>query len=208
MLCLVSAPATSSRDRWLHGAAVILGLLAVMWIVQLVNALDNYQLDSDGIVPRQVSGLRGVVFSPFLHASWPHLIGNTIPFAVLGLMIAYAGPGRVLAVTAIVALVAGLGTWLTSPSGGDTVGASGIVFGYAGYLVARGFFNRRLTEIALGAIVAVLFGAALLASLAPQPGVSWEDHAFGALGGVLAARLLADDRAGRARASRPAAVDG
>ena len=90
--------------------------------------------------------------------------------------------------------MAGLGTWLTSPSNSDTVGASGIVFGYAGYLVARGFFNRRLSEIAIGVFVAVLFGGALLASLVPHTGVSWEDHAFGALGGVLAARLLGDDR--------------
>ncbi len=200
--------AASARDRWLHGAAAVLGLLAVMWAVQLVNAVDSYRLDSDGIVPRQVTGLRGVLFSPFLHASWAHLIGNTIPFVVLGLMIAYDGPGRVLAVTAIVALVAGLGTWLTSPSGGDTVGASGVVFGYAGYLVARGFFNRRFTEIALGALVAVLFGSALLASLVPHTGVSWEDHAFGAVGGVLAARLLARDRAGAPGAARPSSAGG
>ncbi len=171
----------------------MLGLLAVMWAVQVANAIDGYGLDSDGIVPRQLSGLRGVVFAPFLHASWAHIIGNTIPFVALGLMIALAGPGRVLAVTAIVALVAGLGTWLTSPSYSDTVGASGIVFGYAGYLVTRGLFNRRLTEIALGAFVAVLFGGALLASLVPHTGVSWEDHAFGALGGVLAARFLGPD---------------
>jgi membrane associated rhomboid family serine protease len=168
-----------------------------MWVVQVVNSLDGYALDSNGIVPRQLDGLRGVVFSPFLHASWGHLIGNTIPFVVLGLIIAVAGPARVLLVTVIVALVAGLGTWLTSPSNSDTVGASGLVFGYAAYLIARGFFNRRMTEIAIGVVVAVLFGGALLTSLVPHSGVSWEDHAFGAIGGLLAARLLSDDRAPR-----------
>jgi len=184
----------STRERARRGAEAVLVLLGVMWAVQLVNSLDSYRLDSNGIVPRQLDGLRGVVLSPFLHASWGHLIGNTIPFVVLGLMIAVSGPGRVLVVTAIVGLVAGLGTWLTSPSGSDTVGASGLVFGYAAYLVARGFFNRRVTEIAVGAVVALLFGAALLASLVPHSGVSWEDHAFGAIGGLLAARLLSDDR--------------
>ncbi len=186
--------ATPPRERALHGAEAVLGLVAVMWVVQVVNALDSYRLDTDGIVPRQLAGLKGVVLSPFLHESWAHLIGNTIPFIVLGLMIAIAGAGRVLAVTVIVALVAGLGTWLTSPSNSDTVGASGVVFGYAGYLVARGFFNRRLTEIVVGVFVVVLFGGALLTSLLPHAGVSWEDHAFGALGGVLAARVLAADR--------------
>jgi membrane associated rhomboid family serine protease len=189
----VNATATPPRDRALHGAQAVLALVAVMWVVQVVNVLDGYGLDNDGIVPRQLAGLKGVVLSPFLHESWAHLIGNTIPFVVLGLMIAIAGAGRVLAVTAIVALVAGLGTWLTSPSNSDTVGASGVVFGYAGYLVARGFFNRRLTEIAVGLFVVVLFGGALLTSLLPHAGVSWEDHAFGALGGVLAARVLAGD---------------
>ncbi len=183
----------------------MLGLVAVMWVVQVINVLDGYGLDNDGIVPRQLSGLRGIVLSPFLHESWAHLIGNTIPFVVLGLMIAIAGAGRVLAVTVIVALVAGLGTWLTSPSNSDTVGASGIVFGYAGYLVARGFFNRRLTEIAVGVFVVVLFGGALLTSLLPHAGVSWEDHAFGALGGVLAARLLTGDAAPGGAAAPPAA---
>jgi len=197
-----TTPSSSERAR--RGAEAVLVLLGVMWAVQVVNSLDSYRLDSNGIVPRQLDGLRGVVLSPFLHASWGHLIGNTIPFAVLGLMIALSGPGRVLAVTAIVGLVAGLGTWLTSSSGSDTVGASGIVFGYAAYLVARGFFNRRLTEIALGAVVAVLFGGALLSSLIPHSGVSWQDHAFGAIGGLLAARLLSSEAPSGTAVSRAA----
>jgi len=197
---------TTSRDRGLQGAEALLVLVGIMWVVQLINSVDSYRLDSNGIVPRNIDGLRGVVLSPFLHASWPHLIGNTIPFVVLGLMIAVAGPGRLLAVTAIVGLVAGLGTWLTSPSGTDTVGASGIMFGYAAYLIARGFFNRRLLEIGLGVIVAVLFGGALLTSLVPHTGVSWEDHAFGALGGLLAASLLRGDGARQTSQRSPSSI--
>lgn len=173
------------------GAETVFALLAVMWAVELVNSVDHDDLSNDyGIVPRQLDGLRGVVLSPFLHVSWAHLIGNSVPFAVLGLMIAFAGSRRVIAVTVIVALVAGIGTWLSSPSNSDTVGASGVVFGYAAYLVTRGFFNRRIAELAVGVIVAALFGGALLVSLVPHAGISWEDHVFGALGGVLAARSL------------------
>jgi membrane associated rhomboid family serine protease len=197
---------TARRAAFLEGAAVIAILLGVMWVVEIVNAIDGQKLDFDGIYPRSLSGLPGILSAPFIHAGFGHLIGNTIPFIVLGLMIAAAGARRVIEVTVIVALVAGLGTWLTAGSGTSTIGASGIVFGYAGYLIARGFFTRRMLEIAAGALVAVLFGVSLAWDLVPKSGVSWEDHLFGGIGGVLAARLLTTGltRPG-ARSSLPAA---
>ena len=118
----------------------------------------------------------GVLSAPFLHTGFAHLAGNTIPFAVLGLVIAASGARRVIEVTAIVILVAGLGTWLTAAGGSDTVGASGVVFGYAGFLIARGFFTRAIGALAIGVVVAVLFGAALASDLVPRAGISWEDH--------------------------------
>ena len=101
---------------------------------------------------------------------------------------------RVLAVTAIVALVSGLGTWLVAPDGTVHIGASGVVFGYGTYLLSRGVFNRNLVELAIGAVVAVVWGGALLGGLLPEEGISWQGHLFGAVGGVGAARLLARDR--------------
>lgn len=181
---------TARRAALLEGAAVIGVLLGVMWVLEIVNKIDGQRLSSDGIYPRSLSGLPGVISAPFLHAGFEHLIGNTVPFAILGVLIAIGGARRVIEVTVVVALAAGLGTWLTASSGSDTVGASGIVFGYAGYLVARGFFTRRILELGLGALVAVLFGGALAWDLIPHPGVSWQDHLFGGLGGILAARLL------------------
>ncbi|MGD1051344.1 MAG: rhomboid family intramembrane serine protease [Solirubrobacteraceae bacterium] len=94
----------------------------------------------------------------------------------------------------IVILIAGLGTWLVAGSGTDTIGASGVVFGYAGYLIARGFFTRNVGSLAIGVVVALLFGAALASDLVPQAGISWEDHLFGGLGGILAARVLPGGR--------------
>jgi membrane associated rhomboid family serine protease len=180
------------RRAALHEGAAIIGiLLGVMWVVEIVNSVDGQQLSADGIYPRSLSGLPGILSAPFLHAGFGHLLGNTIPFAILGLLIALGGARRVIAVTVIAAAVAGLGTWLTAGSGSDTIGASGIVFGYAGFLIALGFFTRRLLELALGVIVAVLFGGALAWNLIPHAGVSWQDHLFGGLGGILAARLLA-----------------
>ncbi len=116
---------------------------------------------------------------------------------VLGLVIAAAGARRVIEVTVVVVLVAGLGTWLIAPSHVSTIGASGVVFGYAGFLIARGFFTRSVAALAVGVVVAILFGVALAADLVPKTGVSWQDHLFGALGGILAARLVSGGRGTR-----------
>ena len=190
-----------ARARRADGLRLIAGMATLMWVVEVIDALDNHGLDREGIRPRALSGLPGIVFSPFLHASLGHLIANTVPFLVLGMTIALGSAARVIAITAIVALTAGAGTWLTAPGGSVTVGASGIVFGYAAYLVSRGFFSRRLGQLAIGAIVGVLFGGALIWSLIPRSGVSWQDHLFGAIGGLLAARYLAVERPPRRRRS-------
>ncbi|MGH2865095.1 MAG: rhomboid family intramembrane serine protease [Solirubrobacteraceae bacterium] len=181
------------------GLRALVALVAIMWAVEVVNLCDGYRLDRDGIVPRSVSHLDGIVFAPFLHVSLAHIVGNTIPFVILGLAIALAGARRLLYVTAVVALVSGLGVWLIAPSGSDTVGASGVVFGYATYLISRGVFNRRLAEVALGVLVGVLFGGVLLVDLIPHAGVSWQAHLFGGIGGVLAASRLADPGRERSR---------
>ncbi len=170
-------------------------MVAAMWVVQVINSVDSYRLDTAaGIYPRSIDHLWAIFTAPFLHASFTHLISNTVPFVFLGLIIAWRGAARLALITLIVVVIGGLGTWLLSP-GGDTVGASGVVFGYATYLLARGIFNRRLVELLTGAIVALLWGWVLIISLVPQPHVSWEGHVSGAVGGLVAAWLLRRDRA-------------
>ena len=190
--------------RWQTSAAgfeLLLVMVAVMWLLQLINSLDSYRLDTAaGIYPRNTDHLWAIFTAPFLHASFGHLISNTVPFLFLGVIIALRGAARLALITLIVVVVGGLGTWLFSP-GGDTVGASGVVFGYATYLLTRGFFNRRLLETLTGLLVALIWGWVLLASLVPQPHVSWEGHLCGAAGGVVAAWLLA--RYDRARPLPP-----
>jgi membrane associated rhomboid family serine protease len=182
------------RAALYEGAAVIGVLVAVMWLLEIVNKIDGQALNGDGIYARSLSGLPGILSAPFLHAGFGHLIGNTVPFVVLGLVIAAAGARRVIEVTAVVVLVAGLGTWLISPSHVSTIGASGVVFGYAGFLIARGFFTRSFAALAIGVVVAIVFGISLAADLVPKTGVSWQDHLFGALGGILAAKLVSGSR--------------
>ena len=168
-----------------------------MWAVEVVDVIVGYQLDQYGIEAREPEGLDGIVTAPFLHVGFGHLISNTIPFVIMGVLIAFEGARRLLAVFAIVALVSGLGTWLVAPEGSIHVGASGVVFGFATYLIARGWFNRRTRQIAIGLGVLVIWGGVLVGGLQPRDGISWQGHLFGAIGGLVAARVLARRDAGR-----------
>ena len=188
----MSAPARDSRVS--DGLLLVTALVAAMWVLEAVDAIADHRLDQYGIEPRDGDGLVGIVAAPFLHDGFGHLAANTVPFAVMGFVIALKGALRVLTVGAIVMLVGGLGTWLLAPAGTIHIGASGVVFGFATYLLSRGAFSRNLVEIAIGVAVALVWGGVLLGGLVPQEGISWQGHLFGAVGGVVAARLLSPAR--------------
>jgi membrane associated rhomboid family serine protease len=190
----VDSTTPAKRSPREEGLAIIGLLFLLMWGLEIVDTFADHKLDQYGIEPRDTDGLIGIVAAPFLHADFGHLIGNTVPFVVMGVLIALNGAARVLAVTAIVGLVSGLGVWLIAQDNSNHIGASGIVFGYASYLITRGFYNRSALEILIGIVIVALFGTALLGGLAPQQGISWQGHLFGAIGGVVAARLLMTDR--------------
>lgn len=187
------ATAEPAKER-MDAFGPLLGLVAIMWIAEMVDVVLGGRLDGLGIEPRDTDGLIGIALAPFLHAGFGHLIANTIPLLMMGFAIALSGLARVVAVTAIVALVSGLGTWLIAAAGTVHIGASGLVFGYATYLISRGIFSRNLVHLVLGGVIVLAFGTVLLGGLIPEDGVSWQAHLFGAIGGVLAARLLTPDR--------------
>ncbi|MFL5821962.1 MAG: rhomboid family intramembrane serine protease [Solirubrobacteraceae bacterium] len=188
------------------GIEVLLGFVGIIWLVEVINAIDGYGLNADGIYPRSVNHLWGILTAPFIHENFsPHLIDNTVPLVFMGLIIALRGARTLLYVTVIVILVGGLGTWLIGPSHSDAIGASGVVFGYATYLMARGFFSRSVLELLTGLIVVVVWGGALLSSLVPHAHISWQGHLCGGVAGVLAAWLLARQDPKRAgQRGRPA----
>jgi membrane associated rhomboid family serine protease len=190
MATSVDTPRTRSpaEDR-VRGFVFVAAMVAVMWVVEGLDAA-GLNLDSNGIHPRDADTLPDIAFAPFLHSGWGHLVGNTVPFLILGGAIALSGLVRTAAVTGIVALVGGLGTWLIGPSNTNHIGASGLVFGFAAYLIARGVYSRRPLHLAVGLIVLGVYGTTLLFGLMPTPGVSWQGHLFGAVGGVVAARAL------------------
>jgi membrane associated rhomboid family serine protease len=198
-----SQEVTTRRDDRLSGLLLVGGMAALMWVVEVIDQISGGDLEQYGIKPHEGDGLPGIVTAPFLHAGWGHLIGNTVPFLVLGATIALSGLVRVAAATAIVALVGGVGVWVFAPAHTDHIGASGVVFGYASYLIARGLFSRNLLHLGVGVFVIAIYGSTLLFGLAPRDGISWQGHLFGAVGGVVAARVLdaRRDRAQRRRSS-------
>jgi len=188
-------PTPTERSK-LDGALValmpVLLMVAVMWVSEIIDVPLDGRLDRFGIRPRRLDGLDGIVFSPFLHAGFGHLIANTVPFAVLGAGICLGSRRQFLQVTVIVGVIGGAGTWLTGGSNTVHIGASGLVFGYVLYLVSRGLFAKKLTYLLGGVVVLVVYGGVLW-GLLPSPGVSWQGHLFGAIGGVAAASLLHGD---------------
>jgi membrane associated rhomboid family serine protease len=187
-----------------HGLIFVAAMAGLMWVAEIVDTALNGDLDQYGIEPRDGDGLVGIATAPFLHAGFGHLIGNTIPFLILGAAIALSGLSRILWATVIIAIVAGLGTWLVAPAGTEHIGASGVVFGYATYLMARGLFSRSLVHLVVGAVVLVIYGSTLLFSLIPRDGISWQGHLFGGIGGVIAAWALEARRP--APATRPSTL--
>lgn len=173
----------------------LLGLVIFLWAVEIVDWLVfGGALNDFGIRPRTVSGLWGILFAPFLHGNFAHLFANTIPLVTLGWLVMLRKTSDWLVVSVIAALCSGLGTWLIGAPGPVHIGASGVIFGYFGFLLLRGYFERSVTAIAFSILVAVLYGGIIWGVLPGQPGISWEGHLFGFLGGVLAARLLSRPR--------------
>lgn len=188
----VTSAADARRSAPLGRFLSPVALLALMWLVQFVDAVLPGSFSGFGLRSWDPAGLGGIVIGPLLHANWAHLIANSVPLLVLGCLVAVEGARRFWAVTAMVAVIGGLGTWVLNVPGTLTVGASGLVFGYFGYVVLRVFAPGRVAHRILYAVVAVvviaLYGGSMLAGVVGvREGISWQAHLFGAIGGGVAA---------------------
>lgn len=178
------------RETVTARASVLGGATATMWVVRAIDTFGTPpSVAGHGIVPRTTYGLEGILTAPLIHASFEHLLANTIPFLILGAIILFRGIAALLFVTLVSGLFAGVGTWLFGTSGTEHVGASGIVFGFFGYLLFRAAFDRRLSTMLVTLAVAVVYGTSMLYSLVPSEGMSWTGHFLGFIGGFVAARL-------------------
>lgn len=174
----------------LRRAAALSAFVGLLWAVQLVNWVSGYGLNPVfGLIPRHVSGLDGVIAMPFLHGSFAHLMANTPPLLVMGGLLVATATRALLAVNAVVIGLGGGLVWLFGSSY-IHIGASGLVFGWFGFLVARGLVDRSLITLGAALLVGLLYGSILWGVLPGQPGVSWEAHLFGAIAGAAAAFLV------------------
>jgi membrane associated rhomboid family serine protease len=179
---------------------VMVGVLVIIWLVQIANWADHYHLSFHyGIRPRDVGSLPEILSAPFLHFNWSHIEGNSGPLFIFGFLAAYRGVRKFLWVTVLVVLTSGLGTWVTGQAGSVSAGASGVVFGYFGYIIVRGAFDRHRIDIVIGLVMALCF-AYQFSVLLPTQGVDWQGHAFGFAGGLVGGWLF--------RERRPKAVAG
>jgi len=179
----------------LRSHVIILGAFVILiWLLELTDWLLGGSLDQFGILPRQLIGLRGIVAAPVLHGGFGHVAANTIPFIVLGWVVLLRGVRSFATVAIIAILIGGLGTWLIAPSASIHIGASGLIFGFLGYLIFRGYFDRSWQAIAWSILVLFLYGGMLLGLLPTSMPVSWQMHLFGFIGGGLAAYLLSKSK--------------
>ncbi len=167
--------------------------MILLWAVALVNMLLEFRLNGLGIRPRTLTGLLGILMSPFIHAGISHVLTNTIPFAILGLLVMLNGTQVFLEASVFIGLVSGLGVWLVARSA-NHVGASGLIFGYFGFLVGRAWHQRSLISILIALLTILLYGGMLWGALPLHWHISWEGHLFGLLAGILAAWLMSDGR--------------
>ena len=179
------------RDTWKFRFGTVSLLLGLIWFVWTLDALipGPGSAAGIGIVPRTWTGLQGIPTAPFIHVGLDHVISNSIPLAILGSLIVISGAMDLVFVVLIAALVGGFGTWLFGSGDAQHVGASGLVFGFFGYLVFRVAFDRRLISAVITLTIAALYGGAMAVSLIPHDGISWSGHFFGFLGGIAAARI-------------------
>jgi membrane associated rhomboid family serine protease len=166
--------------------------LALLWGLEIVDTFVlGSRLQQFGVRPRTLFGLLGVLTEPFLHGGFAHLLANSLPFLILGSLVRARGRTVMLEATVVIALVAGLGTWLIGGAGSNHIGASGIIFGWFGFLLFSGWYARSLASVAIAFAVLLLYGGMIWGVLPGKAGISWQGHLFGFVGGWLAARAVA-----------------
>jgi membrane associated rhomboid family serine protease len=197
---LTALPSRHRPRQWWNAVRSHLGLLfgavILVWGVEFIDWVLRGALNEFGIHPRSVPGLIGIAASPFLHANFEHLISNTVPFLVLGGVVLMAGRQQFLMVTISILAMGGGMLWTLGPGGTNHIGASLLIFGYLGYLLARGFFERSPFWIMISLFTLLLYGGMVVGVLPGEKDVSWQGHLFGFVGGIVTARVLCPPRVG------------
>lgn len=190
----IDLPANHRSNQFLivmkENMFLLLGVVVIAWGVEILDTVFLGYFDRFGIHPRRVAGLLGVLTSPFLHLGFGHLVSNTVPFLMLGGMVLMGGRKVFITATFFIMVVGGMALWVLGPGGTNHVGASGLIFGYLGFLLARGIFEKSVVWIVISIGILLLYGGMLNGVFPGQPGISWQGHLFGTIAGVVAAWVM------------------
>ncbi|MEL6500784.1 MAG: rhomboid family intramembrane serine protease [Cyanobacteria bacterium J06629_2] len=177
---------------------ILIVSLAIFWAVEIADFLVfNGGLDRYGIQPHSVIGLRGIAFAPLLHGGFGHLIANSLPFFTLGWLTMIQDTKDFYFASIMSALVGGLGVWIFGSPNSVHIGASILVYGYLGFLLLRGYFQKNMLSIAVSIFVAIAYGSFIWGVFPSEIGVSWQGHLFGFIGGAIAAKMVAQEKKSR-----------
>ena len=186
---------SASKKPILKEFKILIISASIFWAIEILDFfVFKGSLDRYGIQPHTVIGLRGILFAPFLHGSFGHLIANTIPFIILGWLTMIQGTKDFYIVSFLSALVGGMGVWVFGAPGSIHIGASILIYGYLGFLLLRGYFQRNFPSIALSIFVAVAYGGLIWGVFPSGMRISWQGHLFGFIGGAIAAKLIAQEK--------------
>jgi membrane associated rhomboid family serine protease len=188
---LVKTPQRRRGNRPEFG--LLLSMVMTAWAIEFIDFVLPLELDRFGIIPRELSGLPGIFFSPWLHGDWQHLIANTLTFFGLGLIVLVAEGKRFLSTTFVLVLISGLGTWIIGRENSVHIGASGLIYGYFGYILGRAIWEGRLSWIVIGIVVGTIYGGMIWGIRPTNSPISWEGH----LAGLLVGGWLGKQHAGR-----------
>lgn len=194
MLSPSSLPSDHRRDQFFvavkENFLLLCGLVASAWILEIVDVFLFGSLNSFGIVPRSLAGVWGIFAAPLLHSGFDHLISNTVPFFVLGSVVLMGGRRVFISASLAIILIGGAAVWMLGPAGTVHIGASLLIFGYLGFLIARGLFERSVFWVVVGVVILVFYGGMLRGVFPTDPYISWQGHLFGFIAGILAARVM------------------
>lgn len=162
--------------------------IAMLWIIEVINSIMGHRLNVLGIYPDADTPVPGIFFAPLLHGSFEHLSLNTLPLFTLGWLVCLRGFLRFVWISLFIAIVGGVAVWFFGRTAFH-VGASGLVFGYFGYIVAQGVFEKSFSSVFIASSIIAIYGGMIFGIFPGSNGVSWETHLFSLLAGVIASRL-------------------
>ena len=189
------------RSPFYDNALLLMGITLCLWVITIIdqNTPDWNLTINYGIKPKIATGILGIFTAPFIHINYPHLIGNTIPFMVLGGMVLFSGRRKFIFTSILSALISGIGIWIFAREGTVHTGASTLIFSYLGFILVQAWLVRSFLTGLLALLSVSLYGTLLLTLLIDQDGISWHGHIFGLLGGLIAAILITPSPAKKKR---------